>query len=147
MLQKPPLLPAVPFSRLISDRTGETGFPIGRHTAKSFPFQTVGVNHDRGKVVAVAHAQIVNAVAVIIADGFDCHGSREVAEGFPARDLTVFHQPCAVRTVGIEQNIRRAVAVEVAGGNQITIGFENILLFIIDIFQLYKKTILSVKKT
>ena len=69
MLQKPPVLPAVPFSRLISDSSGETGFPVGRHTAETFPFQTVGVNHDCRKVVAVAHAQIVNAVAVIIADG------------------------------------------------------------------------------
>ena len=48
-----------------SDRTGETGFPVGRYTAETFPFQSVGVNHDRGKVVAVADPQIINAVAVI----------------------------------------------------------------------------------
>ena len=52
-----------------SDRTGETGFPVGRHTAEVFPFQFIRVNHDCGKVVAVAYPQIVNAVAVIIADG------------------------------------------------------------------------------
>ena len=48
-----------------SDQTGPARLVFQSDGTLPNPFQSIGVNHDRGKVVAVADPQIINAVAVI----------------------------------------------------------------------------------
>ena len=67
------------------------------------------------------HAKIVNSIAVEVADLFKNSAVLQRAEIHPAGQITATDRPCAVGIPPFQQNVIKAVAVEVAGTGNLSI--------------------------
>lgn len=97
--------------------------PLAADTEVIIPLEVALAQDAEGTEVSVrdAHAQIVYSIAVEVADLFKSSTVPQRAEIHPAGQITATDRPCTVGIPPLQQNVIKAVAVEVAGTRNLSI--------------------------